>query len=116
MHTKDIGQDLILESDSDEAVSSDSESEAEKATVPACDDSIASGSIDKIWSKPQKLEILVVFIQSLALGSKLLRLLVQRSLVRYSSCPQANQMCCLEGHHINNCHAEGSLLFQKNKN
>jgi hypothetical protein len=113
MHTKDIEQDLILESDSDEAVSSDSESEADEATVAACDDSIVSRSIDKIWSKPQKLEILVVFIQSLALGSKLLKLLVQRSLILYSPSPQAEQMSCLEGHHINNCHAEGSLLFEK---
>jgi hypothetical protein len=68
MHTKDIEQDLILESDFDEAVSSDSESEVDDVTVAACDDSFASRSLDKIWSKPHKLEILVLFIQPFNLG------------------------------------------------
>jgi hypothetical protein len=90
MHTKDIEQDLVLERVFDETVSSDSESEVDDVTVAACDDSIATRNLDKIWSKPQKLEILVVFIQSLDLDSKLLKLLVQRSLTLNSPCPQAD--------------------------
>lgn len=48
IRTKDVEQDLILESDFDETVSSDSESEVDDVTVAACDDIIASGSLDKI--------------------------------------------------------------------
>jgi hypothetical protein len=63
-HTKDIEQDLILENDSDEENLSDSESEVDDVTVGAGDNSIVSRCLDKVWSKPPKLEILVVSIQN----------------------------------------------------
>jgi hypothetical protein len=42
-----------LETDSDKAISSDSESEFHEDTVPAGNSNNVNGSQDKIWSRPQ---------------------------------------------------------------
>jgi hypothetical protein len=49
----EIELELILETDSDEAVSSDSKSELDEDTVAAGANNNVTGSQDNIWSKPQ---------------------------------------------------------------
>jgi hypothetical protein len=50
---KEIEQELLLETDYDEAISSDSESELDEDNVAAGDNNNVTGSRDNIWSRPQ---------------------------------------------------------------
>jgi hypothetical protein len=61
----EIEQELTLKTDSDEATSSDSQSELDEDTVVVDDNGSVTGNQDKTWSRSQHHGILVPSILSL---------------------------------------------------